>query len=330
MSVSYYHGLLVDSKRIRAFEQAINHVVGPESDVLEIGTGLGTYALFAARAGARCVWAMDGSPILHVAETIAKVNGHQDRIFCLRGWAPEVDLPAPVNVLIFEDFASRLFDTRMYRLVRDSIAKYLVPGGQMIPGGARVFVAPVSSPEVRKTLFPLDGLEGEYDIDWSPSLAYMQNAPTQVWLPEPALAAGEQLLYDVRFPELPAPSDMSGSFMWNLPPGTGVHGIALWFELDLAGGSVISNRPSPDTGPWGQTVFPLDPPVVVGDSGLLNAEISVDTTDDGAPGWFGWKAASDGATSRGHEFAAAPAALDDLMGSERPSEPTNEGSEGSE
>lgn len=319
MSVGYYHGLLSDTERIDSVRKAIGEVVTPADDVLEIGTGLGTYALFAAQAGAHCVWAMDGSPIIHVADTIAKINGYGDTIRCVRGWAPELDLPKRVQVLIFEDFASRLLDTRTYRMLRDSIAKYLEPGGRMIPATGTVLAAPVSSKEVRQALFPLDGLEGPFEIDWSPSYSYMQNAPSHHWLPEAAIAAEPQELYGVDFPSLPDPANMGGTFVWEVEPGSTIHGLVLWFELGLQGGGQISNRPAPRSGPWGQTVLPLDPPIIIDESAQLSASITVDAAPDGAPGWLGWTATSGDQTSRGHEFAAAPAALEDLMGTSEPS-----------
>ncbi len=314
MSVGYYHGLLADAHRIESFRRAIDIYVGPNDEVLEIGTGLGTYAIFAAQAGAACVWAIDGGPILHVADTIAQVNGFSDRIKCLRGWAPDIDIPNPVQVLIFEDFASRLLDTRTYRMLRDSIKKYLEPGGRMVPSHATVLAAPLSSPEVRKALFPLDGLETAFDIDWSASYEYMRNAPSHHRLPSESVAGKPQTVYTVNFPTLPTPQEMGRTLTWELQPGTEVHALGMWFDLELAGGGSITNEPAPRTGPWGQMALPLDPPVVVDTSGIFETTIGADATQDGAPGWLTWSARSGDSASKGHEFAAAPAALDDILG----------------
>ncbi|MGD2175984.1 MAG: 50S ribosomal protein L11 methyltransferase, partial [Candidatus Brocadiaceae bacterium] len=61
-SVKYYRDLLGDRERIEAFRRAIQRAVQPGDRVLDVGTGLGTFAFFAADAGASVVWAVDGDP----------------------------------------------------------------------------------------------------------------------------------------------------------------------------------------------------------------------------------------------------------------------------
>jgi len=62
----------------------------PGDKVLEVGTGLGTYAFFAAQAGAGHVWAVDRDPVIHAAAMVCKTNGLHDRITFLRGDICEV------------------------------------------------------------------------------------------------------------------------------------------------------------------------------------------------------------------------------------------------
>ena len=60
--VDYYADLLRDRRRIDAFLQAIAAVVRPGDHVLDVGSGLGTFARAAARAGARRVTAIEADP----------------------------------------------------------------------------------------------------------------------------------------------------------------------------------------------------------------------------------------------------------------------------
>ena len=52
MSVDFYVQILADERRIEGVRAGLAGVVQPGDTVLEVGTGLGTFAFFAARAGA--------------------------------------------------------------------------------------------------------------------------------------------------------------------------------------------------------------------------------------------------------------------------------------
>lgn len=89
--------------------------------------------------------------------------------------------------------------------------------------------------------------------------------------------------------------------------------LILWFDLEPAEGVWLTNAPGPDAGPWGQILLPLDPPLEIEAGSALEAEVRRESFSDGAPGWMTWSARAEGnAEVRGHEFAAYPAALEDL------------------
>ncbi|MBI1763966.1 MAG: 50S ribosomal protein L11 methyltransferase [Acidobacteria bacterium] len=67
---------LLDRERSEAFDRAIRGVVAPHHTVLDAGTGAGLLALFAARAGARRVIALEYDPyIAAVARANIRRNG---------------------------------------------------------------------------------------------------------------------------------------------------------------------------------------------------------------------------------------------------------------
>ena len=49
--IQYYLGILADSERFEAFDLAIGEAVRPHDVVVDLGCGVGTFAVFAARAG---------------------------------------------------------------------------------------------------------------------------------------------------------------------------------------------------------------------------------------------------------------------------------------
>ena len=319
MSIEYYHGLLADRARIEAFERAIRERVGPGDRVLEIGTGLGTYAFFAVRAGARRVWAVDSAPIVHVAEAVAVQNELSDRIDFVRGTVPDIELPEPVDVLIFEDFSTRLLDANTYRMLRAAYGRYLGPGGVVVPGHAELFMAPVSAPRSWTQLYPFSREHrNAFGLDWSPSIPYLENTPQQVGLAPEDLAGGPVRLSRVDLCPLPDPRDLGGRGSWVMDVDTTIRGLAFWFALELTPGVRVSNRPGPGSGPWGQVLLPLPTPLEVPAGATLSAQIESRRLADGAPGWFSWSAQCGSERTSGHEFASEPAGLADMFAEGEP------------
>jgi len=319
VSIEYYHGLLVDRARIEAFQSAIKTSVRPGDTVLEIGTGLGTYAFFAAQAGARRVWAVDSAAVVHVAEAIAVQNELAANIEFVRGTVPDIELPEPVDVLIFEDFSTRLLDADTYRMLRASYERYLAPGGTVMPGSAELFMAPVSADRLWAQLYPFGrDNRAAFGLDWGPSIPYLENTPQQVGLDPEDLAGGPVRLSRVDLRPLPEPEALGGRGSWVMDVARTIRGLAFWFELELAPEVRVSNRPGPGSGPWGQVLLPLPQPLEVAAGATITAEIRSQRLADGAPGWFSWSAESGAQRTSGHEFASEPASLADMFAEGEP------------
>ncbi len=314
MSVRYYRRLLGQPERIEAFRQAIREVVRPGERVLDVGCGLGTFAFFAADAGAGRVWAVDGDPIVHVARTLGRVNGYADRVAFLRGWLPELRVPQAADVVIFEDFPPRLLDTRTYRLLRHVQERCTASGWRAVPRAADLFAAPVGHEAVwREALAAMDDGEERYGIDWGASRSYVANCPATLAVAPEALAGPPVRLGAVRFDRSSRAADLGGAAVLRVEPGTTLHGLAFWFDLELSPSVRLSNAPGALPGSWGHVFLPVDPPVRVADAGKVRLEVGVDTLADGAPGWLRWRLASGDETVGGHEFAGFPASLADLV-----------------
>jgi predicted RNA methylase len=77
-SIDFVVQCLVDKKRTKLFEKAIKKAVMPGSIVLDSGTGSGVMALFAARAGAEKVTALEMDPyVASIARSSVKQNGYE-------------------------------------------------------------------------------------------------------------------------------------------------------------------------------------------------------------------------------------------------------------
>jgi len=311
--VRFYHQLLAGGRRIERFREAIERTVRPGDVVLDLGTGLGTFALFAARAGAARVWALDAEPVVHAARELARANGFGDVIRWVRGAAPEALPDETFDVILFEDYPIRLFDERVYRLMRAVLARLRPDGGRLLPGAARLVAAPVAGERLRRLLFPLEGAErGAFGLDWRCTRPYVANTPLATAVEPSEVAAEPVALGRVALHPLPACGDLGGGGETAASRSAALTGVALWFDLELDDDLLVSNAPDPGDEPWGPLVLPLDPPLPVEAGTALRLEVAYEPLADGAPGWLRWRVCAGGEERRGHEFAAYPAALADL------------------
>ncbi len=318
-SLSYFADLLADGPRVAAFHRAIAAAVEPGDRVLEVGTGLGTYAFFAARAGAGKVWAVEREPVIHVARQLAVANRVADRVEMVRGDAATLELPDRVDVLIFEDFPVWLLDRATWELLQ-RVQSALADGGRMVPRGARLRVAPVRAPELYRKMFPGPGsADGAADLDWSALRLLLANCPRQEMLrPEHLLAPPLDSEAFALWP-LPTPDAMAVEGAWRATSDGSVHALALWFDLEVGPGVWMSNEPAPSPGVWGQAVLPLDPPLHVAEGQPVEVSVGRETLAPGAPGWLTWSVTCDGETRRGHEFAGLAVDVEGIT--DRPREP---------
>ena len=97
--------MLKDTTRTRAYQRAIEENPNDFKDkiVLDIGCGTGILSIFAARAGAKHVYAIENAEIALYAEEIIKRNGLSDKITVIKGKMEEVTLPVKnVDIIISE------------------------------------------------------------------------------------------------------------------------------------------------------------------------------------------------------------------------------------
>ena len=87
--------MLKDEVRTKSYMQAIemNSHLFKDKIVLDIGSGTGILSMFAARAGAQKVYAIECSAIADQCIQIVKDNGFEDVIEVIKGKMEEIELP---------------------------------------------------------------------------------------------------------------------------------------------------------------------------------------------------------------------------------------------
>lgn len=103
-----YRAMIDDPVRLAAFQDAITQVVRPGDVVVDLGCAMGNFSVFACRAGARRVYAVEASPIIEVAREVVRANGFSNRVRFLPGLSTAIDVPERAQVVIFEDYPATL------------------------------------------------------------------------------------------------------------------------------------------------------------------------------------------------------------------------------
>jgi len=89
--------MLKDTVRTLTYQRAIEENKEDFKDkiVLDLGAGTGILSIFAARAGAKHVYAIENAEIANFAQEIIKQNGFADKITVIKGKMEEIELPVP-------------------------------------------------------------------------------------------------------------------------------------------------------------------------------------------------------------------------------------------
>ncbi|KAF7365651.1 Protein arginine N-methyltransferase 3 [Mycena venus] len=121
--------------------------------VLDVGCGTGILSLFAAKSGAKRVFAVDASDIAEKAEKIVKANGLEDIITVIRGKVEDITLPdgvQKVDVIISEWMGYALLYESMLDSVLKARDRFLKPEGVMAPSQSKMMLALCDASEVSK------------------------------------------------------------------------------------------------------------------------------------------------------------------------------------
>eukprot|EP00775_Hariotina_reticulata_P004143 gene4143-4392_t len=101
-----YHqkDMLEDHKRTGAYYNAVlqNKRMFTDKVVLDVGTGSGILAIFAAMAGARKVYAVEATSMAKHARALVEHNKLGDVVEVIQGTIESIDLPEKVDIIISE------------------------------------------------------------------------------------------------------------------------------------------------------------------------------------------------------------------------------------
>lgn len=304
-----YRVMIDDPIRLQAFQKAITVAVCPGDVVLDLGCAMGNFSILACRAGARRVYAVEISPIIEVARQVVRANGCTDRVRFLPGASTSLEVPERANVVLFEDYPTTLLAPSVARVAADIRERWLAPGGKLIPARARLWLAAVEDPlghhEIDRFAATRDRVCG-IDLSVTRHLAF------STWhsrrLGPAALLAPPTLVREVDLASIGSPTYRVSARLTATRSGA-LHGLLLWFELEL-GDAWLGTGPLSPSSSWHQTVFPLERPLVTEVGETIEVELEAGELGDDLV--WRWRAAAGDRACEGNSLEGMPMRADVL------------------
>ena len=269
-STAGYGAMIADKARMQAYEAALRRVVGPDSVVLDLGSGSGIMAFLACRLGVRQVIAVEPDNVVQLARQIAAANGWGTRIEFLQGLSTTVEPPRRCDVVVSDLRGVLPLFARHVPTIVDVRERWLVKGGIQVPQQDSIFAAVIESQSVWDNHF--HGWTSDMGVDFSPALQVRSGCIAKVALERKTLLTEPALWASIDYQTVTSPNH-DGRLSWKAHrDGTG-HGIVLWFESVLTDGVTLSNRPGEPPLIYGQMYFPWPQQVPLGCGDSVEARI---------------------------------------------------------
>ncbi|KAI6107141.1 S-adenosyl-L-methionine-dependent methyltransferase [Pisolithus croceorrhizus] len=237
------HAVMINDKvRTSSYASFIlkNPLLFENAIVLDVGCGTGILSLFAAKSGAKHVYAVDASGIADKAKKIVQANGLSDVITVIRGKVEEISLPdgvAHVDIIISEWMGYALLYESMLDSVLHARDRFLSPngGGIMAPSQCRMMLVLCEGNQVYKER--VGSWSDVYGFDLSEMAKEVyDNAIIDVVPPESVVSA-PCTIKDLHLRTItPRQLDFKSSFSLTCtsPMRTKIHAFVLYFDTFFA------------------------------------------------------------------------------------------------
>ncbi len=141
-SLAVHEQMLVDELRVLSYEKGIAKAVANGDTVIDLGTGTGILAFFAARKAAK-VYAIEHSEIIEIAKRVAKDNGIVNVEF-VKCNSRDFKLEKPADAIVHEQIGgANPFSENMIQNLLDLRERVLKKGGRIIPGRFEIYLEPI-------------------------------------------------------------------------------------------------------------------------------------------------------------------------------------------
>lgn len=276
-----HKGMLSDEVRTEGFREALTEVLRPIQGaiVMDLGCGSGVLSIFAARAGAGHVIAIEANEMAaRTAQEVVAKNDltHKITVFCGRVEviAPEIDAVlqkrgGKLSLIVSEWMGAALVHEGMLRSVIWARDRWKPK--QMMPRSCIVRAVPISHPQLGEATSLDFWQEPHYDIDFSSAvpdvLSETTRGPHLAQIPPEYLLCESRQFWKLDCTKIDdaASCDSTKCDLDFVVARRGeFHGLCLHFECRLSESKVLKTGPEDPPTHWHQTVCLLDADLVAG------------------------------------------------------------------
>ncbi len=257
---SVHSDMLLDRRRISAYQQAISEVVQLGDTVVDLGAGTGILSFLCIQAGAKKVHAIERASIINSAKIIAFDNGFADQIVFHHGDSRSISLPEKVDVIVSEIIGHVAFEEGMTAALLDARNRFLKKDGQILPSFVDLRGALVNETHVYHNYISSWDTFFGFDFSALQEIAAKTAYVTEIYSKD--LMSDSTRLLEWNFTELNFERDREIEFDLPVLRDGQVNGLALWFEATLSPSVFLSSSPWNKTH-WGQCFLPFLKPIEV-------------------------------------------------------------------
>lgn len=305
--------MLSDCVRMDAYHDSIfkNFKHFKDKVILDVGTGSGILAIWAAQAGAKKVYAVEATKMADHARRLAAGNGVENIVEVIEGSIEDIELPEKVDVIISEWMGYFLIRESMFDSVINARDRWLKPTGIMYPSHARMWLAPMKTglgkiklQDYENVMVDWDAFvqdtQDYYGVDMSVLTDPFQEEQKKYYLQtvlwnnlHPTQIVGTPVIvkeFDCRTATLHDVASVHSSFQMRLwESGMKLSGFAGWFDVHFKGSAgdpadqivELTTAPSANKSThWGQQVFLLHPPLDYESGDVLEGELDITRSKD--------------------------------------------------
>ncbi len=310
-----HRSMICDRVRTEAFQRAIASVVHPGDVVLDVGAGSGILSVFAARAGAARVYAVEQTSVAVFAQDLVAANGVAEIVKVIHGDVTDVEAPERVDAIVSEWLGGFGIDEGMLVPVILARDRWLKPGGVMIPRSVTAWAALVHDRYLGETVeFLRDNPYGVAleelvektvnEISYSGGFRHLaagdsRSEASRLWTTDVGLIPLEQ-----------AQAPHEAEFLLPVHHHGTANALALWFSAELAPGITLSVGPGDPPTHWGMTTAPLRSPVELTPGMVVRARVRTALARP-AGTWTSWAIAMPDAEWEEHDEQSIWEEIDD-------------------